>query len=217
MICMASQQVEELLVVQGNSVSRDLKLLARRPNIVGVKYKKYVVNGVTFHTKDVESTRKSQNCGVCVKATTSSFSSIRDQNPILGELDYYGILTDIIELHYSERKVVLFDCDWVSKGSRLKTDSDGFTLANFSNVMRHNEPFILASQADQVFYVEEGNESQWCVVVPTASRAHYNMESAVDVDTYLQSNICDPADNYEFGDFDWVRKDADGIEIDINR
>ncbi|KAL8497467.1 hypothetical protein ACS0TY_020970 [Phlomoides rotata] len=92
--------------------------------------------------------------GVSVKATPSSFSSTRDQNPILSKLDYYGVLNNVIELDYNGgRRVVLFDCDWVSKGKQLKQDDKGFTLANFSNVRRHNEPFILAPQAKQIFYV----------------------------------------------------------------
>ena len=182
-----------------------------------MKYKKYIVNGFRFHTKDLESTKKTQNCGVRVKATTSSFSSSRDQNLILSELDYYGILTDIIELDYgSGRRVVLFDCEWVSKGKRLKTDANGFTLANFSNVTNHNEPFILASQAGQVFYVEDPTDSQWRVVVSTTTRTNYHMEPIIDVDTYLQSNICVPPDNVESGDFGWVRDDVDGTKVDIS-
>ncbi|KAG6395273.1 hypothetical protein SASPL_145915 [Salvia splendens] len=212
-----AQYVEGLTVYEENPTLRALKLLARGPNIIGVKYKKYIVNGFRFHTKDLECTKKTQNSGVRVKATTSSFSSTRDQNPILSELDYYGILTDVVELDYNcGHRVVLFDCEWVSKGKRLKTDADGFTLANFSNVIRHYEPFILASQAEQVFYVEDPTESQWSVVVSAAARAHYGMEPIIDVETYLQSNICVPADSIELDDFGWVREDIDGIEIDLN-
>ncbi|KAG6428069.1 hypothetical protein SASPL_112318 [Salvia splendens] len=208
-----AQYVEGLTVYEENPTLRALKLLARGPNIIGVKYKKYIVNGFRFHTKDLECTKKTQNSGVRVKATTSSFSSTRDQNPILSELDYYGILTDVVELDYNcGHRVVLFDCEWVSKGKRLKTDADGFTLANFSNVIRHYEPFILASQAEQVFYVEDPTESQWSVVVSAAARAHYGMEPIIDVETYLQSNICVPADSIELDDFGWVREDIDGIE-----
>ncbi|KAG6407720.1 hypothetical protein SASPL_130717 [Salvia splendens] len=111
---------------------------------------------------------------------------------------------DIIELDYgSGRRVVLFDCEWVSKGKRLKMDADGFTVAKFSNVIRHNEPFILASQAEQVFYVEDPTDSQWRVIVSTTARANYHMEPIIDVENYLQSNICVPPDNVESGDFVW--------------
>lgn len=70
------------------------------------------MNGFRFHTKEVESKRKTQNSGVVVNATTSSFSSSKDQNPVLGEVAYYGVLKNILELDYtSNRKVILFDCN----------------------------------------------------------------------------------------------------------
>lgn len=75
------------------------------------------------------------------------------------EMAYYGILKNIIKLDYTGGKIViLFDCDWVSKGKRLKEDEDGFTLTNFANIRRQNEPFVLASQVEQVFYVEDPSE-----------------------------------------------------------
>lgn len=98
----------------------------------------------------------------------------------------------------------------------MKKDIDGFTLVDFSNVVRHNEPFILASQADQVFYVEDPIEPHWKVVISTSARARYNMESVIDVETYLQSNICELPSDVELGDSSWVHEDADGIEIDID-
>ncbi|XP_071912427.1 uncharacterized protein [Coffea arabica] len=115
----------------------------------------YVVNGFRFHTNEIEKKRKTQNSGVTVNATTSSFASIRDQNPVLSELVYFGVLKNMIELIYGGRRVVLFECDWISNGSRMKQDADGFTVVNFANVRPHVEPFILASQASQVFYVED--------------------------------------------------------------
>ncbi|KAG6418780.1 hypothetical protein SASPL_120985 [Salvia splendens] len=137
--------------------------------------------------------------------------TIHGENPTLKDLK---LLSHIIQLDYGRgRGVVLFDCEWVSKGKRLRTDADGFTLANFSNMTRHDEPFILASQAEQVFYVEDPTDSQWRVVVSTTARANYHMEPIIDVDTYLQSNICVPPDSVDADDFGWVRDDVDGIEL----
>lgn len=93
-----------------------------------------------------------------MKATTSSFVSARDHNPSLGDLDYYGMLTRIIELTYGNNKhFVLFNCEWVKKGKRLLQDKDGFLLANFTGVQPHKELFILASQVLQVLYIEDAN------------------------------------------------------------
>lgn len=177
--------MKHLKLPEEEEICQDLKLLGVGPNEAGIEYQSYVVNGFTFHTRELERRRKTQNNGVSVKAATSSFCSTRDENPILSELDYYGILTEIIELHYVHRRVVLFRCDWVSKGSRLKQDADGFTFANFTNVRAHEEPFILSSQATQVFYVADPVDSHWHVVVSTSARGVYNMEAMVDVETYL--------------------------------
>ena len=81
---------------------------------------------------------------------------------------YYGKVNDIIELDYfSDNKVVLFHCDWVNVNFRgLKKDKRGFTLVNFAHRMHEgsylkDHPFILPSQAQQVFYVEDEKDKGW--------------------------------------------------------
>ncbi|KAH0725237.1 hypothetical protein KY284_001102 [Solanum tuberosum] len=51
-----------------------------------------------------DSQGKTQNYGVTLSATTNSFSSARDQNPIDGEVVYYGVIQDIIEIDYWEEE-----------------------------------------------------------------------------------------------------------------
>ncbi|XP_042396490.1 uncharacterized protein LOC121986596 [Zingiber officinale] len=212
-----AKHIENTNPSQNDPISNDLKSLTRGPNFIGIRYEKFLSNGFRFHTKEVERKRKTQNCGVIVQATASSYSSIRDQNPISSEHDYYGILQNVIELDYEGgRRVVLFECDWVSKGKRLKLDEDGFMLANFTNVKRHNEPYILASQAMQVFYVEDPVDCNWHVIITTDARGHYKMQPVADVDTYLQSCICNPEDDHDHEEIVWVRDDAIGVEIDVD-
>jgi hypothetical protein len=76
-------------------------------------------------------------------------------------VNYYGRLSDIIELSYREYKVVLFKCDWYDVHHRvgLQKDDFGFTLVNFSRKihtgeMMEHDPFVFSSQVEQVFYVE---------------------------------------------------------------
>lgn len=94
-----------------------MRALSRGPDPTGNRYRGFIINGFRFHVKDLEMRRKTQNSGVVVTAQTSSFASRNDNNPIIGDVTYYGVLKDIIELQYpGGRKVVVFDCDWVSTG-----------------------------------------------------------------------------------------------------
>ncbi|CAN1845578.1 hypothetical protein LINPERHAP1_LOCUS37899, partial [Linum perenne] len=104
-----------------------------------------------FHIKELEKRRKTQNSGVMLTASTQSFASTRDRNPICSDIIYYGVIHEVIELDYwLNRKIVLFKCDWVSTGRGVKQDDLGFTLVNFSRRIGDNEPFILASQAQHI-------------------------------------------------------------------
>nr|XP_027120595.1 uncharacterized protein LOC113737586 [Coffea arabica] len=120
--CWFAEHIDKVELSQNVSVLRDLRFLAKVPDVVGIQHDKYIVNGFWFHTNEVEKKRKTQNSGVTVNATTSSFASVRDQNPVLSELVYFGVLKNIIELICGGHQVVLFKCDWISNED--PTDKD---------------------------------------------------------------------------------------------
>ncbi|KAK8492476.1 hypothetical protein V6N11_021142 [Hibiscus sabdariffa] len=96
------------------------------------RYTSYLINGWRFNTKERDLQLKSQNSGVFVKGDKST-----------GNLDYYGVSTDIIQLNYpGDNSVVLF---------KLRTE----------------EPYVLASQAEQVYYVKDIKDLNWQVAVKT--------------------------------------------------
>ncbi|KAH0678363.1 hypothetical protein KY284_019448 [Solanum tuberosum] len=65
---------------------------------------------------------------------------------------YYGIIQDIIEIDYwGCFSVVLFRCDWFHN----EVDKYGLTWVYFNKKCNTNDPFVLASQVHQVFYVED--------------------------------------------------------------
>ena len=75
----------------------------------------------------------------------------------IGNRDYYRVLTDIIELHYMEgNKIVMCKCEWrdVDHHGRGIVDTYGRTLVNVTRSLKSNEHFMLACQAEQVFYVK---------------------------------------------------------------
>ena len=54
-------------------------------------------------------------------------------------------------------------CDWVESNNGIKIDKLGFTCVNLSKVGHEDDPFILASQANQVFYVDDPMERGWSI------------------------------------------------------
>ncbi|KAK5826123.1 hypothetical protein PVK06_021033 [Gossypium arboreum] len=152
-------------VWSGNIFNDEVKWLSQGPNRVVKRYSGFIMNGFRFHTKYRERLRRTQNCGVVVNSLITSYASARDSTPVEGNVEYYGLLTDIIELdYYGKWKVVLFLCEWadanIARG--IKNDQFGFTMVNFSRLIHTgehliDEPYVFSSQVKQVFYSERSN------------------------------------------------------------
>ncbi|KAH0655355.1 hypothetical protein KY285_030237 [Solanum tuberosum] len=76
-------------------------------------------------------------------------------------LDYYGVLTDVIELQFvMDRRVMLFRCNWFDVYDEIKgvkKDEYDFVSVNPDIFLKTNEPFVLADQASQVFYANDNS------------------------------------------------------------
>ncbi|KAG8376363.1 hypothetical protein BUALT_Bualt09G0055300 [Buddleja alternifolia] len=116
---------------------------------------------------------------LCSKANDSS----KDKRPQTGVVHYYGVLTDIIQIHYSSNlKHNLFKCDWISNEKGLKIDQFKFTLVNFNHVMYtgreySDEPYILSTQVEQVWYVDDPLEADWKIVMKMNRRDNFDVYS----------------------------------------
>ncbi|KAK5786082.1 hypothetical protein PVK06_040709 [Gossypium arboreum] len=147
------------------------------------KYSAFLINGYRFHTKYRERIRRTQNCGIVVNSSIISYASARDSNPVEANVDYCGLLTDIIELDYYGRwKVVLFRCDWVDVNTArgIKKDQFGFTMVNFSRLIHTgqqlmDEPYVFSSQVKQVFYSKDPTDEGWYVVLRNTPRDLFDM------------------------------------------
>ncbi|KAA0050014.1 transposase [Cucumis melo var. makuwa] len=61
-------------------------------------------------------------------------------------------------------------CDWVDNRSGVKVDELGFTIVELKCIGHKSDSFILATQAKQVFYVQDSVNPEWLVVLTSPQR-----------------------------------------------
>lgn len=209
-------QIREKINEGDVNIDPDICALAEGPNNEAKRYKRYAMNGCRFHVKSVDTGSTYQNSGIFVQAGSNCYATANDRQPRDDMLDYYGVLTDIIELDYHNgRKVLLFEGNWIdsrtySRG--LKKDEFGFILVNFNYLLPPSDTFIFATQAQQVFYVKDPIEPDWEVVVKAKPRDFFDMGIDLDPAPYAPQQLGHEAVNEE--DVTIPRTDVSGVNLD---
>ncbi|CAK8572390.1 unnamed protein product [Lathyrus sativus] len=146
------------------------------------RFTAFNVNGFKFRTLELDNLLKTQHSGVFGLFGTQSYSSNSDTQMRFGGVPYYGTLVDIIVLSYDGFKVPMFKCEWANATNPrgIKIDKLGFTSINFTKLLHYgehedNEPYIQASEAQMVFYVDDENEQGWSIPVHLKPRDLYDM------------------------------------------
>ncbi|XP_059650294.1 uncharacterized protein LOC132296065 [Cornus florida] len=183
--------IKQLRQLKDSSINDDTFSLACGPERRVKRYSGCIVNGSRFHTKDREQNRKTQNSGISVKCEG---------------VEYYGVLTDVIELKYIlGRKVFIFKCDWRDVTTKLGIHKDPhFTSVNVSRQSYEDQPFVLPQQVQQVFYVKDTKlRGSWEVVQKITCRRIFDVsvvedgkreeeedENNTENDAYQESEPC---------------------------
>lgn len=140
-------------------------------------------------------------------------ASAKDTSQVVDLVSYYGRVTEIILLDYNVFYVPLFRCQWAVRGNGVKVE-DGYTLVNLnqSQVSFNRDPYILASQAKQVFYSREDDTSCWYVVLRGPSRRYNETEEEdVNIDIGPLPSIIDM--DVEIDEAHNARVDCEGIYV----
>ena len=125
-------------------IDDQLEWLARGPSITILQYQGYEINGYTFYTRAQDQKSTNQNSGVRIDAIDNNGK----------KNNYYGVIEEIWELDYGPIKVALFRCQWVSLGG-VTLDRYGMTIVDLNKIGYKEEPFVLAKDVTQVFYVKD--------------------------------------------------------------
>lgn len=150
--------------------------MAFGPRHTAQTFKGYIINGHRFQTDDVM--RKTQNSGVMYEAFSMCRSSARDTAHKADMVAFYGVIEEIILLDYHMFQIPLFKCKWANKGHGVK-EEQGFTLVNLqvNQAPYMQDPYIMASQAKQIFYAKEDDSSPWSVVMKAPPRGYHELET----------------------------------------
>ncbi|WVZ93355.1 hypothetical protein U9M48_039342, partial [Paspalum notatum var. saurae] len=180
-------------------------------------YSSCIANGVRYRTVSHEKYRTTQNSGVMTEGTHKN-----------EYIDFYGVLNEIIVLQYPSNKqftrsVVLFRCDWYDlEGKKTGTKDDGyFRSINVERCWYKNDPYILATQSTQVFYLHDTKLGKgWKVVQKFEHRHLYDVTETEEhtSDVAYQDDICSSIE-YILSDIDPClehlhRVDEDACRID---
>ncbi|KAK8924075.1 Homeobox-leucine zipper protein HOX32 [Platanthera zijinensis] len=96
-----------------------------------------------------------------------------------GGREYYGVLRDIIQIDYGvERQIVLFKYEWrdtYHEGKGYKKELNGIIPVNVKHNLRSNEPYVLACQVEQVYYVADNKNKDWRLVIKITPHHFYDV------------------------------------------
>ena len=98
----------KVAIADKEPISETLRWIAHGPTHYVSKYHGDVINGSHYNTKYRDELRVTHNSAVSIVATIMQVSSAKDKNPVLGELCFYGIITEIWDLDYTMFRIPVF-------------------------------------------------------------------------------------------------------------
>ena len=133
------------LLMGNDTIDKQLQWLARGPSVTILQYQGYDINGNTYYTRKQDQNSTNQNSGVRIDVIIDNDGT---------KETYYGVIEEIWELDYGPLKVPLFRCQWVNRAQGgVMVDRYGMTTVDLNKIGYKDEPFVLAKDVTQVFYL----------------------------------------------------------------
>ena len=144
------------MAIAGEEVTEDLATMSRLPSPYVRHHNSMRAYGYHFRADDERGrAHVSFDAGVAAIITQTCRSSRADMNPVEAELQYIGVINDIVMVDYGHLKFNVFKCSWIKpqlEGIRtIKQDKDGFWSVKYNTrQVPATEPYIMPSHARQV-------------------------------------------------------------------
>ncbi|RYA39312.1 hypothetical protein DD606_25795, partial [Enterobacter cloacae complex sp. GF14B] len=111
-----------------------------------------------------------------VSFTQKSRASARDTNESTSNLDYCGLVSDILKVSFRRFEMFLLDVKWfkvITSGRNATVHRDGNKLVQIDSTKTWtdvSDTFALPEHSEQVVFVPDPQERQWWFVVQVAPR-----------------------------------------------
>ncbi|KAK1670025.1 hypothetical protein QYE76_058184 [Lolium multiflorum] len=136
-------------------------------------YQSYDTNGYRFYTEEKDKNSEYQNSGVTMLSYTDDKTDVKER--------FYGRIEEIWELDYVGVTIPMFRVRWAKS---VEKDGLYFTTmvipdAKSKTLSAKNEPWVLASQVEQCFFITDPSKPSR-VVVRRGKRSIIGMEGEAD-------------------------------------
>ena len=155
------KQRQELLAQSITPSTEDEKLifsLSRGPGLNVKTYQAYDISGYRFYTEEKDRSSEYQNSGVTMLSYADDEATVKER--------FFGRIEEIWELSYCGEPVPMFRVRWAKN---VEKEGRYFTTmvipdAKSKNASAKNEPWVLASQVDQCFFITDPSRPSRVVV-----------------------------------------------------
>lgn len=199
--------IQALYSEESSEVTDELYALSFGPDDRVGTYTMCTMNGIKWHVKQIENSKSVQNSGIMVPGLHGHHKS-----------DFYGQLVSIVRVPYMNGySVFLYKGEWFDtnckKRKRVVRDYH-FMSVNTNNLWYKDDPYVLATQAQQIFYLDDPNLGYgWKVIQKIRHRHVWDIPE--NEETYAtETNYVDETNQEEVGDLDRTVEDEN---VDLTR
>ncbi|KAH7424576.1 hypothetical protein KP509_11G014100 [Ceratopteris richardii] len=161
----------------GEDISEEEEELAKGCDWEYIKYGALWSHGRHFRIARIDQNRSTFDSGVMVNFLQKSRASGKDDNSLEGELDYCGVIQDILKLSLRKFDYFVFDVKWfkvVTSGRKaiVRRDKSGLLQVNSTRLWTdERDTFVLPEHREQVVFIPDSKEREWLFVLQVAPRS----------------------------------------------
>ncbi|MCO5602467.1 hypothetical protein L7F22_056599 [Adiantum nelumboides] len=181
-----------------------------------------VLHGLVDVTFDhIDKKRVTFDSGVMAKFEQASRRRATDQNIVIAEMQYFGLLKEIINADYQSFTILIFDVQWfkvIMEGpnATVRRDVSRFIEVDSTKPWSDlRDTFVLPEHCKQVIFYPKPSDERWWYVIKVAPRGariyeNYNLITVADAEP-IETKVAELPDI----DMTMPEDDVEPIEIEV--